>query len=252
MTWNFAQNGATLEQKSDDDLFHSSFPQQINKYLVARFGNSGESRQPREDWKTETSLFVFQMGTDELAATIVEEDGKLAPEAREQLVAAYIAGIQRMYEYGARNILVSNVPAIDQSPMMRLASMNNSMIRAGNICVDFNARLAFALHQLARALPDANVWLFDAQRMTIRVRANPQLHKETAGYVYVEGFCYLYADEWNLRDSIDTDQEACKTPLDTYYWRDSIHMQENVHRLQSRLMVAMMAERHSMLPYEDW
>lgn len=257
LTYNYARDGATLEKKSDD-LFSTSLPQQIEKYFVARHGlpsrEAGrETRQARDDWKSATSMFVFGFGSDEIVAHILDMEGKRDAAMLQHLVDAYIAGLRRMYDYGARNLLVSNVPAFDGSPTMRLTDkLTKSMIQCGNIIVEFNSRLAFALHGLAYSLPDANFWLFDAERMTFQVRADPQRHKETAAYKHTEGFCYLYADEWNLRENLDTNQAACDGKLDEYYWRDTIHMTEPLHRLHARLVVHMLQDRSALLPCEDW
>lgn len=155
----------------------------------------------------------------------------------------------QIYDNGARNIMIVNMPALEESPEMRLTSILNSMFAMGAHIVDFNGRLAFMAHQFAESHPDANVFFFDNLRLTVSVRDNPQHFPETKAIKYREGYCVNTKADLRRHDAKATVQADCEKELDQWYWRDKMHATESSQRLQARMMVEHM-QAGVMLPYE--
>jgi len=148
--------------------------------------------------------------------------------------------------------MIVNIPALEESPEMRSSPILNSMFNMGAHIVDFNGRLAFIAHQFAESYRDANVFVFDNLRLTVKVRDNPQLYPETKSLKNMEGYCVSSKADLRARDVSTVVQTDCEKELDKWYWRDKVHTTEVSQKVQARKMVEHMKRPGVMLPYEFW
>ena len=142
--------------------------------------------------------------------------------------------------------MVIGLPALEESPRIRISNLKGSLFNFGGELVDLNGRLAFAAHAFAHDHPDATVFFFDNLHHSIMTRNDVHYYPETSGIKREEGYCYFYAD----RKEVVEDDDACHNPLREFYWRDETHHTEPFHKLMARLMVEQMKDTTTAMPYE--
>ena len=253
MTYNLARPGSTIQnsrQIRDLDPFGQGMglEDQIEKVFLETYDTSA-ARGSDDGWTQEETLFVFYAGVDESMFEFIQRGNETARNLTdvELNMQTYLADLERIYDYGARNFLIVGIPALEESPLMRNCDINKALGRFGAELMDLNGRLAFMTQLFAHQhTDDATVFFYNNHKTSIITRNDPKSFEETKGIQRLEGYCYFYEDK---KEVIDFDP-ACRNPLDEFYWRDTRHHTQPYHRLMARLIVELVSDVRNALPYE--
>ncbi|CAE6402281.1 unnamed protein product [Rhizoctonia solani] len=117
---------------------------------------------------------------------------------------SYFAAVQQVYNTGLRSFLFLNVPTRDRSPgSIGRPDVANQIAQVRN----FNSLLEQRVNTFRASRNDTSVILFDTNKLMDEILDNPRQF----GFTNVTGFC------------------RCSDP--GYFWYDSGHITERVHRL---------------------
>ncbi|KAH7339720.1 hypothetical protein B0J17DRAFT_716722 [Rhizoctonia solani] len=117
---------------------------------------------------------------------------------------SYFAAVEQVYNTGLRSFLFLNVPTRDRSPgSIGRPDVANQIAQVRN----FNSLLEQRVDAFRASRNDTSVLLFDVNKLMDAVLDNPRHF----GFTNITGFC------------------RCSDP--EYFWYDSGHITERVHRL---------------------
>jgi len=232
-TVNLAYGGATV----DMDLIHPfaekppgmrDLGYQVNELFKPTYEDHPDSF----DWTQDNALFIIWIGLNDIHNADDETKEKF-PEVHER----YKEDLVDLYNLGARNFMLMNIPPIESSPLAETEERVDDWSRwveewnkdvlglAANITVDY---------------PDTTVFMFDTYKLFTAVMTDPCSHTETCAFRDTTTFCGAYAfgtDDWNSKS------EECEYRVDEYLWMNDIHPTARMHNLTAKAMAeAMMAE----------
>ena len=148
-----------------------------------------------------------------------------------QSVGDMLAGIQSLYDDGARIFLVPNVPDLGLTPRIREFG-SAAIAYAHALSLGFNAMLEAALVALDDDLADIELITFDTYLALGRIVATPSAY----GLTNVDSRCYT-GDDLTFTGG----GTVCATP-ETYLFWDGIHPTTTVHGILGRQMLAAIPE----------
>ena len=124
-------------------------------------------------------------------------------------------GINQLYDMGARNFLIFNLPDIGKTPAMN--GDDASAARGSFIASEHNTALLATTRSLTAALADSNFIYVDAEKLIDHMIANPASY----GFSNVTDACL---------DILACDQGSRDQQNEYLFW-DSIHPTEKTHQL---------------------
>ena len=164
------------------------------------------------------ALYAIEMGTNDVrdAIAAVAAGGNGVPII-EAALGSIAARITTLYQAGARNFLVWNVPDPALTPAVRaVATFNPAIVPvATQATLSFNAGLEATLSGLSAALPGADIRILDAFALLQSVVAAPT----AAGFTNVTDACIQLSAPF-----------VCKHPRAYLFW-DGVHPSTATHAL---------------------
>ncbi|KAK4503901.1 hypothetical protein PRZ48_004816 [Zasmidium cellare] len=229
-TVNLAFGGATV----DGDLIPAFAPtvislkQQINDQYVPLY--SKPSR--RFNWQPKSTLFAIFIGINDInnGYNLPNKAELYAKELAEfaQLVVRWsfpvvddlelTCGQDTLYETGARNVVILNVPPIDRDPITTETGEAAVESQRTDIAA-WNGNVSRIVKNLNRK-PDATAFLFDTNALYNRVIDEPCSYPETCALKATSGYCPMYAfgtPTWYTKDP------ECEYSVDEYFWLNTLH-----------------------------
>jgi phospholipase/lecithinase/hemolysin len=166
------------------------------------------------------TLIVIEMGGNDVRDALVAQDPALIVTALTNIGAA----IQTLYDQGANNFLLVNVPAIGATPAVKIideqfGGTGAIITAANNLAEGFNENLGLLQAGLNFSLPGIHVRTLDLYSLMIDIIDDP------ASFGII-----------NTTDACVTPNIApykCKKP-DTYFFWDGIHPTKVVHGIMAQ------------------
>jgi len=211
-----ATNYAAGTARARDDGQNFNLADQVGAFL-AQFGGVVPA----------DALYVIELGTNDVRDALAA-----FPGGSDTILTAAIASIAdaiaTLYEAGARNVLVWNVPDIGLTPAVRIAAAATQNwllpIIATALSDSFNAALTTVLAGLA-GLPGLNLVMFDASGLLRAIVMDPSAF----GLVEAVNPCVMP----------DTPPFACQNPDDFLFW-DGIHPTTAAHAIVASEVAALL------------
>ena len=149
----------------------------------------------------------------------------------------YGALLDTLYQRGARNFLVLNIHPFERSPMLE-GSDAKAKRELGELVAGWNSNTTEMVLQFRNTHPDATVFLFDLYDLWNQILDDPCSHEPTCGIEVTDTFCegYMYEQE----DTYLFDP-ACKYPVSSYFWLNSMHPSWRVHDATAKAIAALLS-----------
>ena len=167
-------------------------------------------------WQPNTTLFATWLGINDVGNAYAQPNSS-ALFAR--VFNVYARLMATLYQHGARNFLLLNVPPVDRSPLTQAAGPAAAADEAAAIAA-WNANVTALAANLRRNYPDAATFVFDTHALFGAVLDAPCAYPQTCPYRNTTAYCESYADGTPAWDSFDP---SCGIPVDEYFWLNSLH-----------------------------
>ncbi|KAL8935479.1 MAG: hypothetical protein Q9216_005407, partial [Gyalolechia sp. 2 TL-2023] len=189
-TYNFAFAGAQVDHLATDtgpgpDEPGNDMRQQVTNGFLPTY--TDKIRQPYTEWETSSSLFISFFGINDILSYYRRQD---AESVAARIMDAYATHLSTLYDQGARNFLLFNVPPLDSAPYF-----NTGETRSGHndtrttpaqrrlhrdtvrtVVQDFNARIPSSLIPSFEATyPDAKVFWYDTHALFTTLQSDPEI-----------------------------------------------------------------------------
>jgi outer membrane lipase/esterase len=112
--------------------------------------------------------------------------------------------VSELYAYGARNIVLTNLPDLGKIPLINTNPTNTKVLSA--LTNVFNFKLEKAMVELRKTRPDLNIVIVDINTLLNRVTANPARY----GLTNVTDAC--------VGGTFDQPTTPCANPDQYFYW----------------------------------
>jgi len=194
--WNFAYSGARMSSKYTIQTHPCDLETQYGYFKERLLGSEALS-----DWKGESSIFAFWFGINDIMKSKHSQENTV----KEGLGDLFDI-ISSIYNDGARNILILNVPPFDKSP---------SVINGGYSDIDqfidkFNNGILEKLEIFSKDHQDANIILYNV----------------------FDEFNYIWDHhkEYGITELVKDYNSYSSRDHATFYWNDNIHPTDKVHK----------------------
>lgn len=197
--------------------------------------NGGQNR--RGDWSPESTLFISFFGINDILNSYKDQNS----ETMNNNFRSYSNNFRRLYDLGARNFLLLNVPPLNIAPRFNRDFVKAALI-AGSIA-DFNTRLSDLAVWLQNVHPDVRVFQYDVHGAFLRIQANPGNTMAAIGHsplTNLRRFCPTYQQEsvranieQRVRDESRSFQQNCGARVDQYFWLDGLHPTWPIHKFMA-------------------
>lgn len=166
---------------------------------------------------TEKTLFIIEIGANDVRDALATQDPNIIGYALSNIGNA----IGTLYSQGARKFLLVNVPAIGETPAVKMIDIiaPGAAAAANALTQGFNSNLVPLLNFLNATLPEVDIRMFDLYTALNEIIADP------------ENFGIS-----NTQDACVTPNVApftCKNP-DSYLFWDGIHPTKVVHAIMAQ------------------
>ncbi|GAA5908542.1 hypothetical protein JCM8208_002659 [Rhodotorula glutinis] len=225
--YNFALGGSSASPDVRVEGFPNvSFPDQVGWFLA---NITDPTRADKPAWSGNSSIFSALFGINDIYMQTAW--GYPIEDVLEPTFAMYDQSISRLYDAGARNFLLLNVPYFDRSPVSELLTLTFPERRRMNASIKaWNDRLAEYAAVLPTKYPEAQVELFDLASWL-----DDTLDRiEATGTLVTDTWCPAYEPvSWQVWPDVPEDyaDAACDLPLKQYAWIDGSHPSWPIHRL---------------------
>ncbi|KAG8876722.1 hypothetical protein FRB97_003982 [Tulasnella sp. 331] len=164
--YNYAYGGATIDATlvTPYEPTVLSMTDQVNEFLT------GAALKPASTpWTATDSLFSFWIGINDVGNSYYNGGGSAF---NTELINAYIALVQKLYNVGARNFLFINVPPVNSSPLM-IAEGSAAQAEEATAIANYNSQLAQAASTFQSANSGAKTWVYDVNSLITKMLASP-------------------------------------------------------------------------------
>lgn len=225
-TYNMAGYGATMD----------GFVRFYHEQFMPLYGMSNHTGAA--GWTATNSLFATFFGINDVRRCtdqpLIKDD---CSELYGSLFAIYGFLLEQLYNTGARNFLILNIPPLDRMPFSRKWKYPVPPLAVS----DWNARLAFVASDLRLNHPDATVFHFDTHALFNDVIDDPKSYPQTSIYGETRDDCEEYETAGHKGDF----DGHCDMELEKYLWRDALHPTTAVHEAMAA-QIALMLEGWSV------
>lgn len=182
LTHNFAYSGATVDKSLVDT--NVDLVNQVEAKFLPYYSGANQT------WDPSTTLFGFWIGINDVVRSYLEVNSTgLHPVIFEK----YKELLEKLYDAGARNYVLLNVPPLERMPRTTQSSAAETRIPLQKAAVaDWNARLQVLIRDLKKAHKDATIFKYDTYGLFGRVMDTPDRYKETAVYKNTTSQCEAY------------------------------------------------------------
>lgn len=194
ITYNFAITGAAItEALLPSFLLSPKSParpleEQVSETFMGLCGLDADAAQ-QCDWEPESALFMFFGGINDILSPFILHTER----APERVIRRYRGAVTRLYDDGARNFLLLNVPPIER---IGVAGKDTAQKRAD--VAEFNRLMRVTRNSLMREFGDINVRLFDTYQLWCDVLDHPDAFEQTKGITRLVDPCAAYAGSYVL------------------------------------------------------
>ncbi|KAL8837930.1 MAG: hypothetical protein Q9176_005406 [Flavoplaca citrina] len=229
LTYNFAFPGASVSRAATGGKPGNDLVEQVQGTFRSAYtpdGARAARKSMRTQWQSDTSLFLFFFGINDLQAVYKQLDA--------------------LYTSGARNFLLLNTPPMEIMPDFtgkggvgtRVTALARRQIKRS--VEAFNARLSSLVTSFQVANPEASISVFDmhalfnemqssleaANALTEQYGSNRIEHLDDACPAYSkDGEAYLGSDDFF--------DESCEVPVPAYFWLNRLHPTWSVHKVMA-------------------
>jgi len=124
------------------------------------------------NWTSTNSLFAFWFGINDVDRPTYW-DGIDHHALHDAVISCYFEEIERLYDFGARKILIMNVPSLERTPRVR-EKPDAEQVLENELCRNFNLRLHDRVGRFKREHENASIVLVDTIPIFNRVLDNPE------------------------------------------------------------------------------
>lgn len=204
-TYNLAIGGATVDEDIDlhppmfgRDLFQpvrNSLKDQVQRDFITAYAYKNAPGAP--DWNGGSALFAIWIGINDVVGSYsLGPDGPKGTKAlNDRIFGTYSQLTEILYDHGARNFMLLNVPAVDRSPLI-VGKGPRDVALLGADLTDFNDRVAKLAGDLKSRHPDVNAWVYDTRTDFSKVLDHPAAFPQTSGLKNVTNACNEYGTLW--------------------------------------------------------
>ncbi|KAI4209112.1 MAG: hypothetical protein LQ351_007918 [Letrouitia transgressa] len=157
---NFAFSGAKVDQKvtatnsqgefSTNDLVHQISDQ------FSKFANPSNSSGNATSWNPSSTLFLSFFGINDVYGNDAYQSDDFTSTKLDEVFSSYEKSLSSLYDSGARNFLVINLPPLELTPQFN-SEDDDTKTEAVKTAIDaFNGRVPDLLDQLREAHGDAS------------------------------------------------------------------------------------------------
>jgi len=168
LTYDFAFNCATVSS----DLVPTCGPD-VRTLIdqVAQFDDLTSRAMRYGNWTSTNSLFVFWFGINDVDRPTYW-DGIDHDALHNAVISRYFEEVEKLYNVGARKILIMNVPSIERTPRVREKPDTEQTLEK-ELCHKFNARLRDRVGRFKQERGNASIVLMDTALLFNRVLDHP-------------------------------------------------------------------------------
>lgn len=237
-TYNLAVGGSTVDNAlvQPNYMGSTSLRQQIREQFLPRYVLNTENLTA--PWTANDTLFSMWFGIND----VVISSGKMQYTPLDRIFDSYMASMQmvrillamknshcskriltpyQLYDAGARNFLLLNIPPID----LVYVTYDTTTMRSD--IASFNSRLLSLRLHFQRAHPLATAYVFDVYELYQQILRKPESFAQTAGLRNTTDVCPEYLMDQTKGDVFD---KACGVPLSQYFWQN-LHTTGAVHEV---------------------
>nr|POE54550.1 acetylesterase [Quercus suber] len=217
-TVNFARGGAVV----DHELVSVGSTVKTFRNQVQDLYPEYARHQTSFDWTPRNTLHCIWIGFNDIVngRRKSKDDGIF-----EKIFESYPRLVEELYRSGARNFLFLNLPAVEQTPMIRGWGSAKSRTVSADVA-GWNANLTLLVQDLKRRHRDVTAFLFDYHTLFNEVLEDHDAYEETRPYENTTWFCKGY----------------CPSSVDRYFWINNAHPTFRMHNLTAKKIVETMAE----------
>ncbi|KAI9373908.1 hypothetical protein BJX61DRAFT_551898 [Aspergillus egyptiacus] len=167
LSYNHAVYGATVDNSIapnvPGDLVH-----QVSHSFEPHYCGSGSGSNPI--WAPDAALFSLWFGINDIYRVYLEPN---ASDKVAFVMESYFRLVDKLYDCGARDFLIMNVPPVDRSPkILQLEAWKRPLFK--KVLDEFNAQLAAAVMRWTSAHPESEMALYDTWSFMTEVLDCPQ------------------------------------------------------------------------------
>jgi phospholipase/lecithinase/hemolysin len=187
LTYNFAYGGATVDSAIVQPFTSTvkSMKEQVEQEYIPIYGSHPASAP----WTASNSLFSFWIGINDVDSTF--SSGQF-DTIRPKIIAAYQALLLEVYNSGARNFLIINVPAVDRSQFTAAMGASAPATEKAAIAA-FNSDVASMMTSFKQSHSDITYFLFDSYTLFTNILNNPETYPATAQLKVLDNYCPDYS-----------------------------------------------------------
>jgi len=195
--WDFAYGGARMSSKYTIQKHPCSLETQYEYFKLRMIENNEHSK-----WDSESSIFAFWFGINDMIKTKQSQDNTVKLG-----LGDLFNTIGEIYNYGARNFLIFNVPPVDKAPFF----ISGAFLNTAEFVDKFNAGILEKIEEFSKGHQDANVILYNA----------------------FDEFNYImdHHKEYGLTELKKDYNNYSTRDRDTFFWNDSNHPTDKVHKI---------------------
>lgn len=208
LSYNFAYGGATTSA-SLVQPFESTVLCFDNQ--TAEFKSSIASHPSTTPWTAENTLVAVWIGVNDVGNSYFMSSSALQT-LYAQIMSTYFGLLQQVYDAGARNFAILNVPPIQDSPLMISQGTSATQLEA-TVITQFNSMLASSLTSFLNANPGSVGKIIDTQAPFLTAINNP------TAYGAADATCFA------------ADGTSC-------LWWNNYHPGQAIHKLVAQAVAA--------------
>ena len=232
LSYNLAYGGATVDSAIVAPYLPSviSFRQQVNQEFFPYYVEANTNA----NWNSYNALFCVFIGINDIGNTWYRSNASAVFGATFQVYAGLL---DELYQAGARNFLLLNVPPVNLAPFT--TSQGASAISAEGAAIEgFNNRISNLAYSVEYTYTDSTVFQFDTHSLFNQVLDYPAAYSQTAGYKNTTAFCAAYK---NGTPALNTFDPSCGIPVDQYFWLNNLHPTYHIQDVMAQLIAQELA-----------
>ncbi|KAM0797630.1 hypothetical protein BDR22DRAFT_810135 [Usnea florida] len=203
-TYNMASYGATMD----------GFARFYHEHYMPHYGIRNHT--DAVGWNASNTLFATFFGINDVRRCtdqpLTKDD---CSEIFTSLFAIYAFLLEQLYQTGARNFLLLDIPPLNLLPFSH--KWGHPVPPPAIIL--WNTMLSALATQLSTTHPDATIFQYSTHTLFTSVIADPTSYPPTALYVNTTNNCEVYRD---AREK-GVFKEECGVAVERYLWRDALH-----------------------------
>lgn len=225
--YSLARGGSVIDSQLVKNTFGTSLTHQIHADFLPLYASSS----PTVHWDSSNTLFTIWLGINDM---VLAADASLRAPL-DAIFASYRASLETLYDAGARNFLLMNVP-----PIHHVYEMKYDTKPLKSDIHWFNKHLLQLRQDFMRAHsadpePITTALYFDVHELWTQVIVVPQSFPQTRQLKETKKYCLAYLLDETPGDGEDVYDESCKGRLSEYFWQN-LHVTAKVHEVTAAIL----------------